>query len=582
MAPSLFSMLTLGQNALQTQQVLLNIAGQNVANAATEGYTRQRGDVLQQPTYRTGGLIFGQGSRVDSIERIRDSLIDDRFRRENSVLGEYSIKTDFLSQIEDILAEPSQQGVAQALADFFNSLQELAANPEDEGVRMTVLGSGITLAESITMTYDLLNGLRTTVNDSISSTVGEINRLAEEISVLNQEITTIEAGSGTANEARDARDLLLNQLSELVAVEIRRNPNGTASVYLDGYGLVQDFSYHAIGLRLNPDLDPTRGDFYEVVAADDANRPLDIGGGELRGYLDIRDGVTTNEILSDLEELALKIIEEVNRIHSRGQGLVRYDSLTSNFSVSDADQPLDSAELPFTPVDGTFFLAVYDSQGQLLEQHEITIDADTDTLNDVAARINAAFAADGRLTATVTADNQLLIETTGAGDTFSFVSDDTQAGDTSDFLLGIGLNAFFTFDPEQGAAASMAVSPAIAADVALIAAGRSTAPGDNTNALELAQLRNASVLGLNNSATMEEFFQSTLVTLGFTTSQAIDRQEIQTGVVDGVANLRDALSGVWLDEEGINIVKAQQAYEAAARFISAVDEVLDILLTQLG
>ena len=186
------------------------------------------------------------------------------------------------------------------------------------------------------------------------------------------------------------------------------------------------------------------------------------------------------------------------------------------------------------------------------------------------------------MTATVTADNRLLIETTGAGETFSFVSDDTQAGDTSDFLLGIGLNAFFTFDPEQGAAASIAVSPNIMEDVSFIAAGRSTAPGDNTNAIALAQLRNASVLGPNNSATVEEFFQSTLVTLGFTARQAIDRQEIQTGVVDSVANLRDAISGVWLDEEGINIIKAQQAYEAAARFVSAVDEVLDILLTELG
>jgi len=582
MAASLFSMLRMGANSLLTQQILLDIAGQNVANAATPGYTRQRGDVLQQPSVRIGGLVFGLGSRVATIERIRESLIDDRFRRENSTLGEFTIKSDFLTQIEDILAEPSQEGVAQALANYFDSLQELANSPENEGVRIAVRDSGVALVDSFQLTHELLDGLRTNMNDFIRNTVDEINRLASQISELNRQIGSLEAGASTANASRDARDQLLNELSELASVEIRRNPNGTVNVYLDGYGLVQDFSFNPIGVRPNQSLDPVRGDLFEVVASGDANRPLDIKGGTLRGYLDIRDGVTTNQVLANLDTLALEIIEQVNRVHSQGQGLVRYASLTSDFAVTDADLALDAAGLPFTPVDGSFFLAVYDSQGQLLEQHEITIDADTDTLNAVAAQINAAFVADGRLTATVTSDNRLMLETTATGDTFSFVSDDTQAGDTSDFLLSMGLNTFYTFDPRLGPAASIEVSPNIMNNVGLIAAGRSTAPGDNSNALALAQLRNARVMGINNSATMEEFFQTTLVSLGFTTRQAIDRQEIQTGVVSGIANLRDSISGVSLDEEAVNIIAAQQAYEASARFIAAVSEVLDILLNEVG
>ena len=135
MAAGLFSMLTMGANSLQTQQILLNIAGQNISNAATEGYTRQRGDILQQPDVRIGGLLFGHGSNIGIIERIRESLIDDRFRRESSVLGEFSIRMDFLTQLEDILSEPSQEGIAQTMSNFFDGLQELANNPENEGVR---------------------------------------------------------------------------------------------------------------------------------------------------------------------------------------------------------------------------------------------------------------------------------------------------------------------------------------------------------------------------------------------------------------------------------------------------------------
>ena len=582
MTVSLFSMLSMGSNSLQTQQILLNIAGQNVANAATEGYTRQRADITQRPDVRIGGLLFGLGSGVDIIERVREDLIDTRFRRENSILGEYTVKSSYLSQIEDALSEPSTEGIAQAIANYFDSLQELANNPEDMGVRTTVQGYGIELADSINQSYDLLNRLRNNMSELIDGTVAEVNRLAEEISNLNGKIASLEGGTGTANSSRDSRDVLLNELSELVSVEIHNNENGTVNVYLDGYGLVQGVSHNEIDVRINPGSGLTGDGSLDIVAVSGGNRPLNIESGTLGGLLEIRDGVITDQVLSDLEEMTLTIIEEVNRIHSQGQGLVRFDATTSEFAVSDADAVLESAGLPFSPVDGTFFLAVYDSQGELVEQHEITVDADTDTLNTIALQINTEFATSGKLTATVTADNQLTIQTTSTGDTFSFVSDDTQAGDTSDFLLGMGLNAFFTFDPVVGAAATMAISSIIEENAAFIAAGRSTGAGDNSNALAMAQLRNESLLGPTGNATIEEFFQATLVSLGFTANEANDRLEIQTGVIDGIANLRDSISGVSLDEEGVNIITAQQAYEASARFIAAVNDVLEILLTQVG
>jgi flagellar hook-associated protein 1 FlgK len=581
MAAGLFSMLSMGATALQTQQILLNVAGQNIANAATEGYTRQRADILQQPDVRIGGLLFGHGSNVKLIERIRESLIDDRFRRESSILGEVSIKMDFLSQLEDILAEPSHEGIAQTMANFFDGLQELANNPENEGVRTSVRGSAISLADSFNLSFQQINRLRTNMNDFIASTAEEINRLASDIVELNRQIGAAEGGVATSNASRDSRDRLLNELAEIASVEIRRNNNGTVSAYLDGYGIVQDFTFNPIDVRFNPDLDPNRDDFFEIIAVNGGNRPLTIESGTLAGYIETRDGVATEQIAADLNTLALEIIEEINRTHSRGQGLLQFQSHTSEFAVTDPDAALDSAGLPFTPVDGGFFISVYDSQKQLLEEHEIIVDADTDTLNTIVAQINTAFAGSGRLTATVTADNELLIETTSPDTTFSFVGDVEQAGDTSDFLLAMGLNAFFTFDPTQSAAETIAVSHLIMDDVSFLAAGRSTGPGDSSNALEMAQLRNRQVLGANNDATLEEFFQSTVIELGFTTREAIDHFEIQSGVVAGVANLRDSISGVSLDEEGVNTIRAQQAYEASARFVAAVSDVLEILLTEV-
>ena len=468
------------------------------------------------------------------------------------------------------------------MSNFFDGLQELANNPENEGVRSSTRGAGISLADSFNLSFESINRLRTTMNDFIVHSADEINRLASGIVELNRQITASELSASTSNASRDARDRLLNELADIAAVEIRRNNNGTVNVYLDGYGIVQDFNFNPIDVRFNPDLDPARDDFFEIVAVNGGNRPLDISSGELAGYIETRDGIATDQISADLNTLALEIIEEMNRSHSRGQGLVQFHSHTSEFAVTDPDAALDLAELPFTPIDGGFFISVYDSQKQSLEEHEIIIDADTDTLNTVAAQINTAFAGSGRLTATVTADNRLMLETTSPDNTFSFVGDVEQDGDTSDFLLAMGLNAFFTFDPAAGAAETIAVSDIIMNDVSLIAAGRSTGPGDGSVALEMAQLRNLQVLGPNQNATMEEFFQSTMIELGFTTREAIDRVEIQSGVVAGVANLRDSISGVSLDEEGINIIRSQQAYEATAKFVAAVSDVLDILLTEVG
>jgi flagellar hook-associated protein 1 FlgK len=577
---TLFSMLSLGANSLQTQQVLLDVAGQNVANAATPGYSRQRAELLRLPEYRYGNALLGMGSYVGTVSRMRESLIDDRLWRENASLGEFSIRADFLQQTEEIFSEPSDHGIAKGISVFFDNLQELVNNPENTGVRTTVSGSAVTLADSINSAYQLLMNQRITMNGFISSSVDEINRLAQQIGELNRKISSLEAGSAQANASRDTRDQLVTQLSEIASVEVRHSDNGAINIYLDGYALVQDFTYNQIGLRLQPD--GPIGDYYEIIAVDAGDRPLEIRSGSLKGYLDMRDGETTVRVMSDLDALALGLIEEVNRIHSQGQGLTRYESTTSNFAVLDAGQPLDSAGLPFSPVDGSFFLAVYDSQGQLLEQHEMTVDADADSLNDIAAQINAAFAADGRLTATVTSDNRLVLETSTAGDTFTFVNDETQSGDTSDFLLAMGLNSFFTFDPARGPAASIAVSDNILADPGLIAAARSTSPGDNSNALALAQLRDQPFLGPGGGATIEEFFQDSLVFLGSATRQAIDQHDILDGVVRGIENLRDSVSGVSLDEEAVNMMVAQQAYQASASFISTVNDMLQVLLTKLG
>jgi len=209
-----FMGIEIGKRSIVTHQVALDVTGHNIANANTDGYSRQAANIVTTSPWHTPVLIgnakvgqLGTGSEVSDIQRYRDSFIDAQIRQESRTSGYWSSVQENLSQIEGILNEPSDEGLREVMDSFWESWQDLSANPESESSRSVVKERGAALAEAVNHTYQQLVDLREDVNTEVKVITTEINSMAEQIADLNRQIQAIrQAGKPPhASKARQAR-----------------------------------------------------------------------------------------------------------------------------------------------------------------------------------------------------------------------------------------------------------------------------------------------------------------------------------------------------------------------------------------
>jgi flagellar hook-associated protein 1 FlgK len=572
---SIFNGLNIGRLGLLAQQYTMSVLGNNIANVNTEGYTRRRVVLTANTPVELGTMSFGTGVKVDDVQRIRDTFLDVYLRNEMGTLGTLDKSNATYKQIEVIFNALSDQGgtISTKLAEFWDAWQTLSTEPENAAMREAVVNGGLSLASTFKYMRERLADLRTDLNTAVSSSVDEINTLAGELQELNEQIISSESEPHTANDLRDRRDLILDRLSELAGVTVRDFGDGEMAVFINGSLLVSGTTVRELETVVNGE------GLYDVQWADTGDA-VDPSAGELKGLLDGRD-TTIPSYIDRIDALATQIIKEVNRLHSQGNGLVRYTTATSGVAVTDPDAALGSASgLPFDDEiqSGSFWLAVYDADGNLLEENEITITAGVSTLNSVAAEIGLDFAGNGYLDASV-ANGELTIGLGAgapAGATFSFVKSDG-TGDTSGFLMADEINTFFAGSD----AATIDVSSVIQDNADVLATASSTAPGDNTIALAIGNLRSESfVIGTDSEArTFDEYYENTVSTLGIESAREGSLLGNQENIVAAFKEQRESNSGVNLDEELAQLISVEHAYAAAARYIGTIDSMLDTLLS---
>ncbi len=573
---TIFSSLNVGRLGLLAQQYAMHVLGNNIANVNTEGYTRRR--VIMAPTSSVefgSGLFFGTGVKVEDVQRVRDTFLDVYLRNELGTLGTLDKSNAAYKQIETIFNELSDQGrsLSTVMTEFWDAWQTLSTEPENSAMRQTVVSNGASLASTFQHMRDRLYGLRMDMNTAVSTTVEEVNTLAAQLQELNAQIVASENEPHTANDLRDQRDLIVDQLSKLAGVTTRDFGDGEMVVFINGQMLVSGNTVRTLETAVNAD------GLYEVQWSDTGGA-VDPSGGQLKGLLDARD-TTIPSYITRVDALATQIIKEINRLHSQGNGLDLYTTATSGVAVSDPDAVLDSAAgLAFEDEisTGSFWLAVYDADGTLLEEQEISITAGVSTLNTVAAEINADFLANGYLQASVSNGEITIDLDAGApsGATFSFVKSDG-TGDTSGFLLAMELNTFFTGEDAD----TIDVSSVIQNNPSLLATASSTAPGDNTIALAIGNVRNDTfVIGADTDArTFDSYHEMTVSTLGIESAREGSLLTNQENVVEAFEQQRQSYSGVNLDEELTQLISVEHAYTAAARYITTIDKMLDDLLS---
>ena len=567
---TLFSALNIGRAGLLVAQVQLDTAGHNIANVNKEGFSRQRVNVTTRfPNMKPYGAI-GRGAAVDGIERIREAFLDAVFRRQVPGLNRAAVQASFFSRIEDTFLEPGDDGFSARLGRLFDALQDFSVNVENMPTRVALISEAQAATSSLNEVSQRLALLRRNANEEVGGLVGEINSITARLADSNRTISLAEVSGRTANDLRDDRDFLLDELARIVDIETNQRDDGQVDVFLGGEELVTGRRFRLLEAVPDPTIDPTRPEFLRVQYSD-TGLAAQIVDGELAGAIFMRDVEILN-IETRMDELAAALIEGMNSIHSQGNGLANINGpLVAGNAVSVSSDPLNLAGLPFTATDGSFDVVVYDDiTNGVVETITVSVVASgplvgQTSLDDIQSDIDGAT----NLSASISVDGNLII-TPSAGFSFHFEND------TSNTLPALGANGFFAGTD----AGNIAVNTQLVGNPEFISSGFSTIfseTGDNSAAIAMAQLRDATLLE-GNMQTINQFLESTIVQVGVRTRANLDRLETEQAFVDDLARRRQEISGVNIDEEVTNLLMFQRAFEASARVITVTDRMLETLV----
>jgi flagellar hook-associated protein 1 FlgK len=452
--------MNIGTGALITQQRAINVAGNNIANVNTPGYSRQTLRLQTNTPVASPLGPVGFGVRSTGIERAYDRFLGAQVVGENANLGRWEARQGMLERVEVVLHEGDGYGLNQALSEFWNAWQDLGLNPSGQTERLVTAAAGQTLADTVRSKYADLEQLQEDIDVAVEGAVDDVNRLAAQIAELNRKIGSTEVGGVNANDYRDRRDLVLKQLAESIDIQSFEDDVGGVVVTVGrGRVLVESGNTYELSTRNIP------GSHTEILWPAQSGNWMEItdevSAGKIGGWLQVRDEIITG-YQDRLDDLAEGLIREVNTLHTAGR------DLSGNAGV--------------------------------------------------------------------------------------------------DFFAGAG-------------AADLEMSTSILADANLIAAASSAgpaAPGDATNALAIAGLRTAGTMG--GAVTFDDAVNSLISIVGYDSRDSKVQTQHQTDMMTYLENYRESVSGVSLDEEMVNLVRYQAAYDAAAKVITMADEMLNSLM----
>jgi flagellar hook-associated protein 1 FlgK len=565
---SLLGTLQVGKSALAVQQAALQVTGNNIANAGNADYTRQVANLAPSRDQQLQpGMFIGTGVDLTGIQRQIDEALNARLRSSVSDSQSADTTQQWLGRVESVFNELSDQDLSTQMSTFFNSWSDLANKPQDISLRQVVLQNGGSLAGQFQSLRNQLTGLQTDVDSRLTGLVGDADQLASQVADLNEQIVKAEGGagdaSGGANGLRDQRDAVIKQLANLVDVNTTED-KGVVNVYVGSEPLVLGTTSRGVGLKTSTD---DKGRLTTEVVIKQNNGTLKVNSGQIGALLNVREQIA--DTVDNVDGLANNLIFELNKIHASGQGLDGYSSVTSSFAVKDPTVALNdpASGLKFTPKNGSFVVHVKQKATGLETSTLVQVDLDglngnDTTLNSLTASIDGI---DG-ISATANA-GKLNVTTDSADVEVSFSQDSSGA------LSALGVNNFFTGSDAR----DIAVNETIKDQPTLLAAAKNGNKGDNQTALAIAGLESAKIPSLNG-ASLKETYQAVVNGIAVDAATAKNNADATKVVQDTLSAQRESLSGVSLDEEAINLMRQQRAFQAASRVVAAVDEMLKTLI----
>lgn len=535
MAVGILNIAVTGLNAAQAG---IRTTQHNIANVNTEGYRRQETNYAATPAQYTSEGWFGTGVGVDSVRRVYSRFLDNEVLLNQAQLSRHSTYAAQASQIDQMLGDAGS-GLSSALDAFFNAANELANDPTSNAARQNFMSAGTNLASRVNTLDDKLRAMLNASNADVAAIGERVNVLSGQVAMLNASIARDEALNGQpANDLRDKRDQLVAELNKLVNVSTLEQSDGSLSVFI-GSGQPLVVGAQAYTLTTVQDAGDPRL-LQPAVQLGSNTLALSsglVGGGQLGGVLAQREEVLL-PALDDLNRIALGVAASVNALHRSG-----------------LDYQLNAGV--------NFFSNPLVAQGSVTGELELTLGNDL-ALDRVGYQITATAAG-----------YDVTILSTGVTTSYADVAAINGAN--------LGFNLSETTAPAVGDtwilgdyARSMRMALGATSQVAAAAAG-ADGPGDNANALALASLRNTDVLNNGTVSFAEAFAQTIGRTANLTANADLSRAAFST-LVEQASSAQRAVSGVNLDEEAVNLIKFQQAYQASARAIQVASSLFDEIL----
>lgn len=510
---STFQGLEMARKALAVQQAALYTTGHNISNANTKGYSRQRVDMHTSLPYPAVGRNrpeipgqFGTGVEVGLVTRVRNEFLDKQFRSENSRVGFWHVQADAMYRMEELLNEPSDTGLSHTFTEFWESLEDLSVNPENGGARSVVAQRGQAVADTYNHLVETLQSIQNDLHQEMDNTADTVNSLLSQIHQINDQLKHLEPHGYLANDLYDTRDLLVDELSEIISIQ---------TSYESAGGNAKEVAQGIISIEL---VDRNGSLLDPPVTLLDGSRDYD------KDFF--KDYFTVE---SDQETGAIKEI------------VINDDTETQTIAADKfVNETIGS------------LAGLMNAHGYITQDGEVRghYPRAIDQLNQMAKAMAEEFNRVHRLD--------------GASD-----------------------QDFFVFDPENPAF-TLAVHEDIIKDPNLINANTLEIGQDledqfnnGENALKLAGVFSTPLDDLNGMS-VEGYLEHIIGVIGVEAREA-NRMSQNTQILKHqIDEQRMSESAVSLDEEMANMLKFQHAYNAAARNMTAVDELIDRIINNMG
>lgn len=626
------SFFSVGVTALNAAQLSLSTTGHNISNVNTDGYHRQTTIQATNIAVQTGAGFVGQGTHVETITRIYSQFLDNQVLQAQTRSSHFNSYLSNISQLDNIVADPSA-GLSPALDEFFASVNDVATSPDSIPSRQSLLSSASALVTRFQSLEQRFTEIRQGVNSQIAEHVDTINAYASEIARLNETIVIQTGGSGQPpNDLLDQRDNLVLKLNELVRATVVKQSDGGLNVFIgNGQPLVVGQQAMQLVTMASPE-DAQRDVIGYQTGSTVAQLPDDnLTGGSLGGLLEFRSEIL-DPAENSLGRIAISLAQTFNAQHALGQDL--NGNLGGDFFELPTPTVISSSKNTGT---GALTGTISDSSALTTSDYRIRYDGANYLVTDLATDTTSTVAP-GALSTAIPGVTLTLSGTPASGDVFTVQPTRnaarnielastlttktiaaaapiavnaatsnagdvsiTSSGVTSVTGLPLGSNITLTYNSTTNEFAVAGAAPAVAnitfssgtamtingitvtlsgnpanGDVFTIG-NNVNGTSDNRNALLLAKLQVADTM-IGGTASYSEGYGQMVSLIGNKTAEVKVTAAAEENLLEQASNAQQELSGVNLDEEAANLLRFQQAYQAAAKMMQIASTLFDELL----